>query len=553
MMNFRKSVAFFLAAAAATGVCGASASAAETVGAVTDTDITVFIDNCPIESYNYAGNTYLIAEELLNYGFDVVWNAADRTLSIDRKPFSYTVYIGDFVNEKKPAVQSFGYKFPIYSTDIVTYVDGEKADSYNIGGRTVIRADWLQKYGECVYDNSKRRFDVKIIENEVKDYEPAVKTYDGEKDGYPSVGSTETKRGKLSEDGTLEYGVSVNKRTDRFGSYETVTYVNNANGSVYTYNDNFKGAVRYTADYENAQGISYCAFDDSFRYGLVMRGKEDEKTQVRYTTEGKKYLSINRESVERDEEDHVVSFAGTIYKDGDPVYDGRILTDRLVNVEAEYEPFRKPYDTYITYAPGYTDTDGVIYYFESSLRPFRSSVYGGDLLYYRGNVVNGVAHGVGKTYYDGAIAGRDDYGEEEYPLVNEVSKFVVPRAKGGLMYSGEFANNLYCGSGRLYNRAGYLCAEGVFGGGNVNGKARIYQSGILTYIGEMKDGKRNGSGTEYSPKGNPLYEGIYASFVGTFSDDNRVSGTEYNIVYNAEKNLHDVVKGSEWVDGKSVG
>ena len=30
-------------------------------------------------------------------------------------------------------------------------------------------------------------------------------------------------------------------------------------------------------------------------------------------------------------------------------------------------------------------------------------------------------------------------------------------------------------------------------------------------------------------------------------------GTEYNIVYNAEKNLHDVVKGSEWVDGKSVG
>lgn len=107
--------------------------------------------------------------------------------------------------------------------------------------------------------------------------------------------------------------------------------------------------------------------------------------------------------------------------------------------------------------------------------------------------------------------------------------------------------------------ASFITVQDIFvrrvcsAGGNVNGKARTYQSGILTYIGEMKDGKKNGSGTEYSPKGNPLYEGIYASFVGTFSDDNRVSGTEYNIVYNAEKNLHDVVKGSEWVDGKSVG
>ena len=554
MSKFTKRTSLLLAVLAFIGTCGVfgiSASAAE-VGFVTDTDITVFIDNSPIESYNCKGDTYLVAEELLNYGFDVVWNAEDRTLSIDRKPYSYTAYIDDFVNVKKPAVQTYSYLFPIYSTDIVTYVDGEKADSCNIGGRTVIRADWLQKFGECIYDNEKRRFDVKIIENEASGLETKADTYDSEapvgSNGYYKYEAV--KKGRFAEDGTLLYGYTVENSTDRFGSYKTVTYINAENGSEYRFIDNFKQATRCTASYRTAKGNVSCAYDDSFRYGLVARVITEGDTETRYSTDGKRYLSVNTDSVIEDESGHTVSFTGTIYKDGKPVFDGEIFTERLVNVEAEYRGVRTPYDVYITYAPKYTDPDGVIYYYNDMYTLGSGGFSAGDSLYYRGNVVNGVAHGEGRAYYNGAIPGGNAYGDE-YTLINEVSKFVVPRAMGGLMYVGDFANNLYNGRGKLYNREGMLSAEGAFRDGNINGMVRFYSNGVLEYIGEMKNGIRDGSGTEYSPKGIAEFEGLYASFAGTFRDGARYSGTEYIIKYNASENCHDVIKGAEWTDGAS--
>lgn len=34
----------------------------------------------------------------------------------------------------------------------------------------------------------------------------------------------------------------------------------------------------------------------------------------------------------------------------------------------------------------------------------------------------------------------------------------------------------------------------------------------LIYEGNYKDGEKNGEGIEYSPKGNPQFEGMYKSF-----------------------------------------
>ena len=96
-----------------------------------------------------------------------------------------------------------------------------------------------------------------------------------------------------------------------------------------------------------------------------------------------------------------------------------------------------------------------------------------------------------------------------------------------------------------------LSAEGAFRDGNINGMVRFYSNGVLEYIGEMKNGIRDGSGTEYSPKGIAEFEGLYASFAGTFRDGARDSGTEYIIEYNASENCHDVIKGAEWADGAS--
>lgn len=66
---------------------------AEDPGYVTQTDIVCFIDYSPIESYNYKNKTYVVAEDLMNYGFDVVWNNERRELTIDRKEYSFTPYI----------------------------------------------------------------------------------------------------------------------------------------------------------------------------------------------------------------------------------------------------------------------------------------------------------------------------------------------------------------------------------------------------------------------------------------------------------------------------
>ena len=46
-----------------------------------------------------------------------------------------------------PASAESGVVGHIYSTDILTYVNGQPIDGYNIGGRTVVIAEDLDSYG----------------------------------------------------------------------------------------------------------------------------------------------------------------------------------------------------------------------------------------------------------------------------------------------------------------------------------------------------------------------------------------------------------------------
>ena len=62
----------------------------------------------------------------------------------------------------------------------------------------------------------------------------------------------------------------------------------------------------------------------------------------------------------------------------------------------------------------------------------------------------------------------------------------------------------------------------------------------LIYEGNYKDGEKNGEGVEYSPKGNPQFEGMYKSFAGTFENGMQKDGKHYGLRYNAEENCHEV-------------
>ena len=125
---------------------------------ILSTDIRSYVFGSEIESYNVNGSTCIVAEDLINYGFTVVWDGEARTLSITHPSDDFTQ------TEKK----NFGAKSgnigekltETVPTDIITYVNGEEVDSFNIGGRTVIYIDALGVFGGVTWDGEKRTISV---------------------------------------------------------------------------------------------------------------------------------------------------------------------------------------------------------------------------------------------------------------------------------------------------------------------------------------------------------------------------------------------------------
>ncbi len=130
---------------------------ADVIGEVLSTDITAYIDEQPIESFNINDYTYVIAEDLRGYGFNVDWNGDERTLNINRNRSSDRNFMPmDKVNIKKSDVVMRKHAYDVYSTDIVTYLGGEKVNAYNVDGQTLIMIDELQKYGIFDYNDGTR-------------------------------------------------------------------------------------------------------------------------------------------------------------------------------------------------------------------------------------------------------------------------------------------------------------------------------------------------------------------------------------------------------------
>lgn len=144
------------------GIILASASTvsfAYTNGDIVDyvlyTDIVTSIDGTPVRSYNINGYTAIVAEDLESYGFDVTWDGGSRVLSAVRD--ASETASSDYTPEEN--THKVGEKAsPVYYTDIVTYLDGIKVSSYNVGGRTIIYVDDLAAlYGESyVWDEDTR-------------------------------------------------------------------------------------------------------------------------------------------------------------------------------------------------------------------------------------------------------------------------------------------------------------------------------------------------------------------------------------------------------------
>jgi len=123
------------------------------IGNVLNTDIKTYIDGHRIPSYNIGGKSAVLIKDLINYGFDSVYNDEVRMSSVTHNPNKKITPITKFEeNTKKPGTVAFRYVY----TDIIALVNGKRVESFNIKGNLAIFFGSLKDYGTFAYNDKER-------------------------------------------------------------------------------------------------------------------------------------------------------------------------------------------------------------------------------------------------------------------------------------------------------------------------------------------------------------------------------------------------------------
>lgn len=126
------------------GVAVNAAKIGDVTGKVVYSDISAYINHAPIPSYVIDGvGTVIVAEDLKDYGCDVVWKGYERALYVDRNADKKFVQ-----REVFKSCLPIGTKFAdLLYTDIKVYVNGILVPSYAINGYTMIT---MEDFGRCM-------------------------------------------------------------------------------------------------------------------------------------------------------------------------------------------------------------------------------------------------------------------------------------------------------------------------------------------------------------------------------------------------------------------
>ena len=132
---------------------GSALKIGDEIGNVLNTDIKTYIDGERIPSYNIGGRSAVLIKDLINYGFNSVYNDETRTSRVTHDPNKKKTPITSFEeNTKKPGTVAFKYVY----TDIIAYVNDKKVESFNIKGNLAIFFGDLRDYGTFVYNDVER-------------------------------------------------------------------------------------------------------------------------------------------------------------------------------------------------------------------------------------------------------------------------------------------------------------------------------------------------------------------------------------------------------------
>jgi hypothetical protein len=133
----------------------------DVLGDVLYSDITAYINGHVVPTSITDGTTMVVAEDLRNYGFDVVWDGEARALRIS--PNSALPFSPMQVERSDMPVGAFKMHF-VY-TDIKTYLSGEIVESIAVDGQTLIDFELLSRYGSLGWNGDTRELHLTVESN----------------------------------------------------------------------------------------------------------------------------------------------------------------------------------------------------------------------------------------------------------------------------------------------------------------------------------------------------------------------------------------------------
>ena len=128
-----------------------NAAVGDVVGQAVHTDIVAYINHYAIPSYAANGKSCIVAEDLRNFGFDVIWDGDARTLSIYRNT---NLWVSEMQVDKSEQTGKFFSN--IFETDIKVYANGIPLTSYTLNGYTMVPIEELTMFGEVYWVPEER-------------------------------------------------------------------------------------------------------------------------------------------------------------------------------------------------------------------------------------------------------------------------------------------------------------------------------------------------------------------------------------------------------------
>lgn len=99
------------------------------------TDIVTTLNGTPIESYNIGGRTFIVAEAMRDFGYNVTWQEESRTLTIT-KPMNFYEIETDY-GTLKSAYKPFAYtSLPLYERGILVQQEGGRENGEEVELKT---------------------------------------------------------------------------------------------------------------------------------------------------------------------------------------------------------------------------------------------------------------------------------------------------------------------------------------------------------------------------------------------------------------------------------